>query len=144
MGDAGSIVGTVSLALQLVQGLSKYYTRFRSYSDDVEAVITRTKRLEGVLRILERPIQHLERDGDPISEEIRGCIAECLTGIAKLKEYQQKCCETKPAPDAFAKKVLQMQNRFEYPFRKSSLEDLHRVLDRLLENLLLILQALHM
>jgi len=144
MADAGSIVGAVSLALQLVQGIAKYYTQFRAYSDDIEAVITRTKRLEGVLHVLELPVQRLGRGGNPISDQTTACIAECRIALTKLKQYKDKCFETKPAPDAFAKKMLQTKKNLEYPFRKPSLDELHRILDRLLENLLLILQTLHM
>lgn len=144
MGDAGSIVGAVSLALQIVSGLTKYYTNFRSFSEDIQAVITRTNRLEGVLHVLEPRALLLERDGDALSEQTRECIAVCWVAIAKLKKYQQKCAEAKPAPDTFAKRALQIQKKMEYPLRKSSLEDLHRTLDRLLENLLLTLQTLQL
>jgi hypothetical protein len=147
MGDPGSIVGTISLGLQLVQGVSKYYTRFSSYSEDIAAVIVRTERLEAILRVLEGPIQRLQSNGDsrnPITEETRSCLAACLTAISNLEQYQRKCTETRPAPDAFVMKMLKTKKQLEFPFRKDSLEDLQKILDRLLENIVVILQALQL
>jgi hypothetical protein len=141
MADAG---GAVSLALQIAQGLNVYYTQFRAFRDDVETVVLRTERLQIILRCLERPVQRLELDDEPISEQTWSCIAECLKAVKSLKQYQEKCSEVQHAPDQLRHTLLHAKNRLAYPFRKTTLEELQKVLDRLLANLELILHALQL
>lgn len=55
MTDPGSLVGAVSLTLQVVQGLKAYYlNNFKSFHEDADAVVERTERLEAILQLLQK------------------------------------------------------------------------------------------
>lgn len=144
MADPGGIIGAISLALQVTQGLKIYYTQFTSYHEDIAAVIARTKRLESVLRALEPSVLRLGLDDDPISDEIRSCIMECIDAVKKLKAHQEKCGEVDTIPDTLRTRIYIAKKRLAYPFRKDTLEDLNKSLDRFLGTLQVIIQALDM
>lgn len=144
MVDPGGVIGAVSLALQVIQGLNAYYTQFKSYNEDIDAVLSRTNRLHSILRILERPLLKLETDDDPVSEEVWACIAQCLKVVKKLNVHQEKCSREENAKDTLRTKMHEVRNRTAYPFRKHTMDDMQKLLDRMLENLAVILQACHL
>lgn len=137
-------MGAVSLALQVVQGLKTYYTQYLSYHDDIAAVVTRIKRLESILQIVENPTKKLSLTDDPISDEVWSCIAEGLKTVEKLKSYQEKCSYASNASGIQASRMHEVKKRLAYPFRKDTLEDLQKCLDRLLESHQVIMQALQL
>jgi chromosome segregation ATPase len=144
MGDPGGAIGALSLALQVVQSLKVYYSQFTAYHEDIQSIVLRTTRLENLLLVLERPIRKLDLDDDPISRECRKCISECMKAVEKLTLYQERVSQTNNTEDRLRKRVRGFQKRLAYPFRKDALEDLQTVLDRLLENLQLVIQALQL
>jgi hypothetical protein len=140
MADAGA-VGALSLALQVLKELHSYYTKFKSHDEDIATITTRLDHLHVILRVLERPVQRLDYDdNDPLTEELWSCVAECLKGVKKLQLYRDKCYKNRYAEERLS--IQDIKNRVAYPFRKGTLEDIQKVLDRLLQNLQLILQAL--
>jgi hypothetical protein len=142
MADAGA-VGALSLALQVLKELYSYYTRFKSHDDDIAAITTRLDNLHVILRVFERPVQRLDYDdNDPLTEELWTCVGKCLKGVKKLQMYRDKCYKDKHAEERLS--IQDIKNRVAYPFRKGTLEDIQKVLDRLLQNLQLICQVLHL
>jgi hypothetical protein len=73
MTDPGGIVGTISLALQVMQGLKWYYSQFTAYGDDIASVVTRIGVIEDSLVLLDTAVQRLKRDDDAIN---RRCANE--------------------------------------------------------------------
>ena len=144
MADPGSAIGAVSLALQVVQGLATYYTRFKSYGDDVKITLSRIKRIESILSTLKRTVSRLNPDDSSVSEVVCDCIEECLQAVQKLDVYRQKCFHAENMPDTPRKKAQKGRKKATYPFRKSTLEGIQVETDRLLENLQIVVQTLQL
>ncbi|CAI6339630.1 unnamed protein product [Periconia digitata] len=142
MSDVGSVVGVLSLSLQLLQSLQKYYTEFRSFHSDIDALINRAERLESILHILEKPVQKLWKDDDELSEEVKKCMEVCEKVVARLRAFQQRCGEIDHRPETLRKKMVLVKNRALWPFRKDTLRDLHVELGWMMEGLKVVLQAL--
>lgn len=118
------------------------YTEFRSFHDDIDVVIQRTERIEAILHVLERPVEKLWRDDDELSEEVKKCMKLCESAVSKLKFYQEKCSEADHRPEKLRKKLVLVKQRALYPFRKDTLQDLHKQLGWMHDNLQTVLQAL--
>jgi hypothetical protein len=146
MADPGSLVGAVSLGIQVLQGIKVYYGHFSSYHDDIETIVAHTTRLEAVFRVLERPIQESAIDGSELSEEIWNCMAACLRGLQKLDDFRRKCANSKYSPGKMKlrEQIGKVKKRVSYPFRTATLENLRKELGRLSENLQTAIQALQL
>ncbi|KAJ4295096.1 hypothetical protein N0V90_007105 [Kalmusia sp. IMI 367209] len=144
MSDPGSLVGAVSLTLQMLQGLKWYYSHFRSYHDDIEAVLSRAERIESILSVLQKPVEKFGRDDYELFAEVKNCIRVCEEARVRLKEHQEKISTPEYRQDVLIKKLVLVKKRFAYPFRKETLEDLQKQLDRMLESLQVVLHALHL
>lgn len=104
----------------------------------------RIEHTQVILRILERPVDELYRADDPLSEEVWACIAECVRGVKKLERYQKKFGEAEFAPNTLLNKAILVKRRIVYPFKKKTLVDVQRIVDSLLDNLQIVLQALQL
>lgn len=135
MVDPGGAIGALSLGLQVIQGLSNYYVRFKSYHADIKAVVDRVATLEEIFRTIEEPIRKLDTGQNPIAKQTRSCISKCLDAVKELDAYEKKCSETKSPADTVLKRAA-------YPFKKSTLGEIQGLLDRVLEQLQIILQVL--
>lgn len=144
MVDPGGIVGAISLALQVAQGLRSYMSQFTSYHDDVAVVISRIERLESILRVMERPISRLQLENCPISEEFWSCVAECLRTVQRLKKFQAKCSQPSNGSDGLKSTVQRAKDRVMYPFRIDTLQELQKTLDRVLGQLQVIVSTLEL
>ena len=144
MSDPGSLVGAVSLTLQVLQGLKWYYSHFRSYHNDIEAILSHAERIESMLCILRKPVEKLWRDDDELSAEVRDCIRVCEEARTRLIEHQEKISIPEYRQEVLIKKLVLVKKRFAYPFRKDTLEDLQKQLDRMLKSLQVVLQVLHL
>ncbi|KAF1997442.1 hypothetical protein P154DRAFT_578863 [Amniculicola lignicola CBS 123094] len=143
MSDPGTAVGVVSLGLQVLQGLTTYYSQFKSFSTEISAVVGRIENLHLILSALDIPVRKLERD-EPISAAVRQCIDNCQAGINDLEAYRRKCGEV-PLPSTQKEDRMRLiANKLLFPFRKNSLEDLGKILDRLQLSLDTIIHALQL
>jgi hypothetical protein len=143
MVDPGTAVGVISLGLQVLQGLTQFYTRFASYSADITAVVRRIESLCLILEALERPVRKLERD-EPISAAVRQCIESFKAGLRELTTYQRKCGDISLVPTATEDKIRLVRMRVLFPFRKATLDEVGKVVDRLQLNVDTIMQALQL
>ncbi|KAF2662186.1 hypothetical protein K491DRAFT_282304 [Lophiostoma macrostomum CBS 122681] len=145
MVDAGGILGALSLGIQVFQGLKIYYTHFASYHDDLEAIIGRTRRLEAIFRMIKHPIQNAAFQDTDLSE-VWSCLSDCLRGVKNLDTYRKKCGKPKYSPQKLKLKEQAglIKKRVLYPFRKDTLEQIQKELDRLLRNVSVLLQAIQM
>tara|TARA_R110002003_G_scaffold106_18_gene8866 strand:+ start:5083 stop:5286 length:204 start_codon:yes stop_codon:yes gene_type:complete len=55
---AGTAIGVTSLGIQLCQAIIKYYSRFRSFDDDISGVVKRAEVLGCTLETLESARNH--------------------------------------------------------------------------------------
>ena len=136
MSDPGSIVGAVSLLLQSLQEMKKYYSNYRNFNEDIVNITVRIQHLEVILSVIEKHIQSLWRDDDETCNEVKECIVACDDARKKLELHLQKC-------DGSLRKGNSaiLSTRLLYPFRRATLEDLQKQLDRLLNNLQTVMHA---
>lgn len=143
MVDPGTAVGVISLGLQVLQSLATYYSQFASFSAEITAVVERIQSLCVIIDSLDGAVQRLQRD-EPISAAVRQCIDACKAGIWDLEVYQKKCGEITLIPTTIEDKIRLVRKRLLFPFRKGTLEDLQKILDRLQSNVDTIVHALHL
>ncbi|KAF2788778.1 hypothetical protein K505DRAFT_366174 [Melanomma pulvis-pyrius CBS 109.77] len=143
MVDPGTAVGVISLGLQVLQGLSNYYSQFASFSVEITTVVERIQSLCAIIDALDGAVQKLQRD-EPISAAVRQCIDACKAGLRDLEVYQKKCGEITLVPTTIEDKIQLVKKRLLFPFRKGTLEDLQKILDRLQSNLDTIILALQL
>lgn len=144
MADAGSIVGAISLALQVLQSLNWYYSSFIQFHDDVAAVVKQAGLLENNLNLLSTTIQKLDHKDDGITASVQKNISACEDAIRRLKQHVENCGSTDCSPDTLRRKLVLVKRRMVYPFKKDTLEDIQRHLERLSVHLQVIMQALQL
>lgn len=139
MSDPGSIVGAISLLLQLLQGLHEYYAGYRSQSEDIQTILTQIQRAKAIIVVLDTPIRYLLREGELLSTEIQNCVASCSEAQRNLETHLIRLTGScgKKGTIPLGKKLL-------YPLRKSTLIDLQKQLARLFTHLQLLMHALHL
>jgi hypothetical protein len=140
MADPASVVGFVSLSFQVIQGLKLYYTQYLSFHDDIDALLMRVDGIQALLSSLECQMETFNYSDDAMCTQLDDCLRVCNDSIEKLKDYQQKCSEPRHSPGKLRSKLEWVKLRVLYPFKKETLEDLHKALDRLLANLQIALQ----
>jgi len=120
MVDPGSAVGTISLGIQVAQGLLKYYSHFRSYDEDISHAIQRVERLHSTFATLEVPLGRLELNNDSISKRVRISLNSCKQELLELEDVVKKCTEV-PVPHTTLSRMQRVKNKALYPFRRSTL-----------------------
>lgn len=139
---AGTAVGIVSLGLQVCQGAFQYYAKFRTYHNDIEAVVQRTEALLHLLKTLESSRKKkIEIGSDEPSEQLLLAVQACYTGLQKLELITKKFSQTK-LPDGIHEISRHVRRRLLWPFRKDTLLDLQTMLNTLQDNLHLALQIM--
>ena len=143
MVDPGTAVGVISLGLQVLQGLATFYKHFASFHNELSTVVRRIESLHMIIDALEGPVRDLERD-DLISAAVRQCIETCKAGIEELEVYQKKCGSVTLVTTVKKNKLRASKSRLLFPFRKATLDDLAKALDRLQSNLDTVALALQL
>lgn len=141
---ADGIVGAISLGFQVTRELAVYYSAFKSYHSDVEAVATRVELISNVFERMQATIQTLSPAQIDSLKELDRLVIACVDSLHELERYQEKCAKTKHAPDHLKGHMESIIKRLVYPFRKSTLEGLQRTLDSLIGIVQLMTQISHM
>jgi hypothetical protein len=142
LGVAGSVVGIVSLGIQLTEGLLKYYASWKDQDNDISAMCASLDSLQRTLTVLSRTIQPPARFGMSIKDSVEKNV-NCITGILeKLKDELEKVQGTEP-PNPGARSAMRRHvRRALYPFREETLSKIQRVVSEARSNLDLALQVL--
>ena len=132
-------MGAISLLLQIVQGLKKYYLDYRDFTKHVGNIFTHIERAEAILSVLKIPIEHVWRDNEELPTEVQKCVHSCEEACGKLGNQLRlfKKCHGQ-------QNTVLTKARMLYPFRKSTLEDLQKQLNRLFNDLQLLVNALNL
>lgn len=138
---AGSVVGIISLGIQVAQSLFDYYSSVKAQYADAAHTLKGLERLLGVLDSL-RP--HLDRtfreDEEKLLESIESAIKECHEYIEELEQEANKFKQT--PVDGFRTAIRTAGRRVAYPFRQSTLQKLEEDIDGLVQYLSVALQLL--
>lgn len=146
MGDplsvAASAAGLVSLGLQSVEYLYKFYTACRDRDTDLAHTADQLGDLLRTLQIIDDVLRtrRWRRDETTIVRHIEKSLARCEDVVDEL---QDECQKFKKEPAADIKRILVVAGRRgAYPFRRSTFEKLHEDVNDFHHNLSIILQAL--
>jgi hypothetical protein len=143
---AGAVVGITSLGIQVCEHLIRYYTDFRSFDDDIDAVVKRIEGLKANLKVLELIKHRVALPTDPndvVLKQARETSDACEQGLRKLDVMLRRCGQTHIAGN-WQDKVKLVRKKLYWPFKKDTLMELQDTVDRLQENLHLAVQMLGM
>ena len=140
---AGSVVGLVSLSIQCCEGLTSYYSDFRSCSDEMNRTLQHMNEVTTICRNLERELQGRAQSTDPTSQQVIRLITSCHDNIQKL-EHALNQCRITHLPANFTAKVQLFHAKMLYPFRKRTLRSLEEAVHSVQTNLGIALQTLEL
>ncbi|KAK1506286.1 vegetative incompatibility protein HET-E-1 [Colletotrichum tamarilloi] len=142
LSTAGSVVGIISLGIQVVQSIYQYYSAAKDQHSDIARTL---RKLEDLQSLLERLNTHLSdrkfRSSEAaLLQNIESTIQHCEESIDELEQEARKF-EKKPTDGARAA-IKGVVRRLAYPFRESTLLKLHEDIDYLISQLSLALSLL--
>jgi hypothetical protein len=137
---AGTAIGVTSLGIQLCQTVIKYYSRFRSFDDDISAVVKRAEVLESTLEALESVRVKMDVRHGHVSKHLQSAMNACAVSMEALNAMAQKCGETAlPHSSKDTRRIL--EKRLLWPFKQNTLTNLRTALDELQANVQLAVQV---
>ncbi|KAI9860058.1 MAG: hypothetical protein M1813_006406 [Trichoglossum hirsutum] len=142
LGVAGSVVGIVSLGIQLTQGLLKYYRSWKDQDNDISDVCASLDSLQRTLTILSKTIQPPARFDMGIKDSVEKNV-NCINGaLEKLTDELRKVQGTELLKSGARSAMRRHVRRALYPFREETLSNIQRVVSEARSNLDLALQVL--
>ena len=141
---AGSVVGVISLGIQVTQSLVKFYSLYKRQDSEIAVMIERLKSLLGVLQILDETLSNrkFQADEQSLIGKIEISIENCEEFIQELQEECQKFVKT--TSDGIKAVFRVAGRRATYPFRQSTLQKLDEDIDELRSNLSIAIDALQL
>lgn len=139
---AGSVVGIISLSLQVTQSLYDYYASVTSQHSDVAHVARKLKNLSELIECLHSELNSrtFRADEKDLLNKIERAVQECEEYIQELKQEAEKFEKT--PPDSLGAAFKATGRRVAYPFRQSTLIKLEEDIRELVDQLSLALQLL--
>ncbi|KAJ4991348.1 hypothetical protein SVAN01_03246 [Stagonosporopsis vannaccii] len=139
----GTAVGVTSLGIQACQTLSQYYAHFRTFDDDISAVVKRLDSLSHILEVLEWLRPKVESPGSPVSSQLQQAVEACISGLSDLQEMAVKFGGlTVPATVQDKKQIL--KKRLLWPLRQETVAGMVSTLEGLQADVQLAVQLLDM
>jgi chromosome segregation ATPase len=144
MGDpfsvAGTAVGITSLGIQTCQILYKYYSQYKGYHEDIDAVLRQVEGLQGILDSLRQVKERFKLDNHAPSSQLHLALVACEEALGRLKEMADKCNTTQQA-EGLKDRLRNVRKRLAWPYREETLAGLQATLTRFQDNLSLALQS---
>lgn len=139
MADPGTVVGIVSLGLQVAHYLFDYYAALKAQDTNINQTL---KKLENLLNILESLRCRLDNckagADDGLLERIGPILAQSEECIQELQEETRKFQHS--TPGSFLSPLKSTARRVAYPIRKGTLGQLSGTVDEITGHLSLALQ----
>jgi hypothetical protein len=141
---AGSIVGIVSLGLQVTQSIFDYYSAAKDRGTTLDGTITK---LEQLLKVLEAVRTQLETkktrpDEHGLLSNILTAVQRCEECIEELREEADKFRESPAQGRGLRTGARATVRRITYPFRQSTLQRVEEDIDEILSQLSVAQQSL--
>jgi hypothetical protein len=144
LGVAGSVVGIISLSMQISEGLLKYYRSWKDQDNAVSDLCASLESLSESLTILSTAIQPPVKFGKAVKNDVEKNVDRMSGTLKKLKDELEKIKGTQtPKPGARAT-MRRHVRRALYPFREETLNKMQRAIDNARSDLDLALQVLQM
>lgn len=139
---ASGAAGLISLGLQVCTGLVKYFSAYKDYHKDTEAVVRRIRSLSNLLEYLASILQSPAFDASHAAQMVEDEVLSCGDGIIELARLHKKCVSQRDAKALGA--IARQWQQAVFPLRKGELESLARTLSNLQSNLNTAMQILSM
>jgi len=143
-GVASSVVGIVSLGIQLTQGLLKYYGSWKDQDNVVADMCTSLDNLSGSLTVLEKALQPPARFDKSVKDSVEKNINAMYGTMRKLEDELRKVRDAESPKVGVRSAMRRHVRRGLYPFREETLNKIQRVVAEARQNLDLALQVLQM
>ena len=144
LGVAGSIVGLVSLGIQISQGLLTYYESWKNSNSTISYMYVSLENLSKTLEIIKDAIQSPKRYDKSTVEYVEEHISHVRSALQELDD-QLKRVRAENIPNAGTRAVMRKHVRkLLYPFKEETLNSIQRVVAEARFNLDLGLQVLQL
>ena len=143
LATAGSVVGLISLGIQCCQGLTSYYSAWKSYDEQISQTYRTLDELRITCENLERELRRIDQDQAPAVQQVARLIVSCQDGIDSLR-YALQQCHSAQIPQNLAAKIHLYRARALYPFKKQTLQSLKDTVHNMQGNLSTALQILQL
>jgi hypothetical protein len=142
MAEAGTLVGIISLGIQVAEGLVKYYAAYKGRESDTAHTVKRLTHLLNVLEILRAQLaaRKFQADEQSLLSAVERSVGDCEELIHELQQETEKFNKVPSAGVAAAARAT--GRRLAYPFRQSTLQKLDEDIDEICANITLALQVL--
>ena len=143
LATAGSLVGLISLSIQSCQGLTSYYSAWKSYDEQIDHTHRYLDELRITCENLERELQRITQYQGPAVQQVVRLIASCEDGINSLRHTLEQCHAVQ-TPNTLTAKFKLYRDRALYPFKKQTLQRLKDTVHDIQGNLSSALQILQL
>ena len=143
LATAGSLVGLISLSIQSCQGLTSYYSAWKSYDEQIGHTHRNLDELRITCENLERELQRITQYQGPAVQQVNRLIRSCQDGIDSLRHALEQCHFVQ-IPDTLIAKIKMYRARTLFPFRKQTLQRLEDTVHSIQGNLSSALQILQL
>ena len=144
LGVAGSVVGIVSLGIQLTQGLLKYYGSWKDQDNVVEEMCISLDNLSASLMVLEKALQPPARFDKSVKDSVEKNINAMHGTMQKLEDELCKVRDAESPKNGVRSAMRRHVRRAFYPFREETLSKIQRGVAEAHRHLDLALQVLQM
>lgn len=141
LATAGSLVGLISLSIQSCQGLTSYYSAWKSYDEQIGHTHRNLEELRTTCETLELELQRITQYQEPAVQQVVRLIASCRDRINNLHHALEQCRSVQ-IPHTLAAKLELYRARALYPFRKQTLNTLKDNVHSVQSNLSSAMQVL--
>ena len=143
LATAGSLVGLISLSIQSCQGLTSYYSAWKSYDEQIGHTHRNLDELRITCENLERELQRITQYQEPAVQQVARLITSCRDGINSLRHALEQCHSVQ-IPTSLTAKIKVCRARALFPFRKQTLQQLKDTVHDIQRNLDSALQVLQL
>lgn len=143
LATAGSLVGLISLSIQTCQGLTSYYSAWKSHDEQISHTYRSLDELRVTCENLDRELPRITQYQDPAVRQVDRLIASCKDGINNLRHALDQCHSTQ-IPQTLTAKIESYRARALYPFKKQTLQTLKDIVHGVQGNLSSALQILQL
>ncbi|OBR16345.1 Ankyrin repeat-containing protein [Colletotrichum higginsianum IMI 349063] len=122
----GTVVGVVSLGLQVCSGLNTYLDGVQGHREETESTRRRCNYMEALVKQIEDAQQHnsasFSGSGSPSLQPV---LTGAQTELSSLRDYLNKVCAEASTPQTtIAQKIEGQKRKLLYPFRRDHLNRL--------------------
>lgn len=141
---AGSVVGVVSLGIQVTQSLVDFYKSYKNRESELAGTIERLESLAETFQSLHKALSSrtFQPDQGGLVKNIETSITKCHKLIQELQDECRKY--NNPSPTGFRATIRVAGCRAAYPFRRSTLQKLDEDIGEIRANLSLALNVLQL